>query len=66
MNDTIDYVFANSPLCHHDCLTNETLCSGKYRKNGTENDTIACLIGTNEYKVSDSIHTHDFIHLFPP
>lgn len=45
MNDTIDYVFANSPWCYHDCLRNETLCNGKYRKDGMGNDTIACLIG---------------------
>lgn len=50
VNDTIDYVFANSPSCYHDCLRNETLCNGKYRKDSMGNDTIACLIGMYKYE----------------
>lgn len=54
VNDTIDYVFANSPSCYHDCLKNETLCSGKYRKDGMGNDTIACLIGIYKYEYKET------------
>ncbi|XP_076759093.1 uncharacterized protein LOC143428254 [Xylocopa sonorina] len=51
VNDTINYVLANSPLCSHDCydeINNETLCLGKY------NNTIACFIGTDSscYRVN--------------
>lgn len=55
VNDTIDYVFANSPSCYHDCLKNETLCNGKYRKDDMGNDTIACLIGIyNKYEYKET------------
>lgn len=58
VNDTIDYVFANSPSCYHDCLKNEILCSGKYRKDGMGNDTIACLIDSNCSRVYAFLSNH--------
>lgn len=58
VNDTIDYVFANSPSCYHDCLRNETLCNGKYRKDGMGNDTIACLIDSNCSRVYALLSNH--------
>ncbi|XP_076241010.1 uncharacterized protein LOC143183369 [Calliopsis andreniformis] len=47
VNDTIDSIFASSPLCTFICMDkidDQTICYDKYRVESSRNYTIACLI----------------------